>query len=63
MYAISTQLLLGRTEREFDHFWNWFVKNKLSGALQLLKTFAQKYRIVPARSPWVSDADKFETIP
>ena len=22
---------------EFDHFWNWLVKNKFPGALQLLK--------------------------
>ena len=22
---------------EFDHFWNWFGKNKFPGALQLLK--------------------------
>ena len=41
---------------EFDHFWNWFGKNKFPGALQLLKqTFAQKYRIVLASSPWVSE--------
>ena len=59
MYAISTQLLLGRTGREFDHSWNWFVKNKFPGALQLLK----KYRIVPARSLWVSEDDKFAAIP
>ena len=23
--------------KEFDHLWNWFVKNKFPGALQLLK--------------------------
>ena len=43
------------TGTEFDHFWNWFGKNKFPGALQLLKqTFTQKYCIVPASSPWVS---------
>ena len=52
--------LISRTE--FDLFCNWFGKNKFPGALQLFKqTFAQKYCIVPASSPWVpEDAETFD---
>ena len=42
--------------KEFDHFWNWFGKNKFPGAPQHLKlTFARKYRIGSARSAWASE--------
>ena len=40
----------------FEHFWNWFGKNK--SALEV--TFARKYHIGPASSPWVSEND-FDT--
>ena len=51
----KTSSLISGTE--FDHFWNWFGKSKFPGALQL-----KKYRIVPARIPWVSEDESIVSL-
>ena len=55
-------IFLANQQEKFEHFWNWFGKNRFPGALPPLYwsklspeiSLARKYRIVPASSPRVS---------
>ena len=42
--------------REFERFWNWFVKRECPGALPfLVVNFHHEHYVVPTSCPWVSD--------